>query len=595
MIIRQLMGLNPWARVLVSFVFVWALFVLIFYSKLNTSATSGNIGGSGPEAKAALQRLEHALQQLEQSKHIDHELRSMLDQYMAEVGASADRKQRFFDELDDKLQQEDLAAVEGGVLMSGSRNLRPRTAPSLEYERLRRRVQTNTQELWNFVQSEVTKVQKQAQRSTPELVKPLTSFLSLAAEHKRSLLTDIERTRETDGYEAWRHREAIELSDLVQKRLTKLQNPDNCSTARKLLCRLNKGCGYGCQLHHVVYCFIMAYATERTLILKSKGWRYHKAGWEEVFQPISDTCLDSNGASHASWPGQSNTQVLTLPIIDSLNPRPPYLPLAIPADLAPRLMKLHGDPIVWWIGQFLKYLLKPTGETQQMLENGKERLGFKKPIVGVHVRRTDKVGTEAAFHSIEEYMTAVDDYYDQLELKTKVEKRRVFVASDDPKVIDETKSKYPHYEVIGDPNVAKMAAVSTRYTDSSLNGIILDIHLLSLSDHLVCTFSSQVCRVAYEIMQTMYPDASGRFRSLDDIYYYGGQNSHNREVVLPHNPTGQDEIQIRPGDLVGVAGNHWNGFSKGKNLRTNQVGLFPSFKVNDKIEVVELPTYPHVQ
>ncbi|XP_052864834.1 alpha-(1,6)-fucosyltransferase [Anopheles cruzii] len=589
MVIRQLMGLNPWARVLVPFVFIWAVLVLIFYSKLNTSAS----GSASSDADTALKRLEQALQQLEQSKHIDHELRAMVDEYLAEVGASADRKQRFFDEVGNKLELENDESALGSV---GGSHVRPRTSPSLEYERLRRRVQTNTQELWNFLQSEVTKVQKQAQRSAPELVKPLASFLSLAAENKRSMLVDLERARETDGYEAWRHREAAELSELVQKRLTRLQNPDSCSTARKLICRLNKGCGYGCQLHHVVYCFIMAYATERTLILKSKGWRYHKAGWEEVFQPISDTCLDSNGASHASWPGQSNTQVLTLPIIDSLNPRPPYLPLAIPADLAPRLIKLHGDPIVWWIGQFLKYLLKPTGDTQQMLENGMERLGFKKPIVGVHVRRTDKVGTEAAFHSIEEYMTAVDDYYDQLALTSKkVDKRRVFVASDDPKVIEETKNKYPHYEVIGDPNVAKMAAVSTRYTDSSLNGIILDIHLLSLSDHLVCTFSSQVCRVAYEIMQTMYPDASGRFRSLDDIYYYGGQNSHNREVVLPHDPRNHDEIQVRPGDLVGVAGNHWNGFSKGKNIRTNQVGLFPSFKVNDKIEVVELPTYPYVK
>ena len=56
------------------------------------------------------------------------------------------------------------------------------------------------------------------------------------------------------------------------------------------------------------------------------------------------------------------------------------------------------------------------------------------PFCSVHVRRTDKVGTEAAFHGIEEYMTAVDDYYDQLELTEKVDKRRVFVASDDPKV-----------------------------------------------------------------------------------------------------------------------------------------------------------------
>lgn len=140
-----------------------------------------------------------------------------------------------------------------------------------------------------------------------------------------------------------------------------------------------------------------------------------------------------------------------------------------------------------------------------------------------------------------------------------------------------------------------MAAVSTRYTDSSLNGIILDIHLLSLSDYLVCTFSSQVCRIAYEIMQTMYPDASDRFKSLDDIYYYGGQNAHNREVVIPHKPRNHDEMHMNVGDLIGVAGNHWDGFSKGRNIRTSEVGLFPSFKVKDKVETADFPRYENVK
>lgn len=51
------------------------------------------------------------------------------------------------------------------------------------------------------------------------------------------------------------------------------------------------------------------------------------------------------------------------------------------------------------------------------------------------MRRTDKVGTEAAFHSIEEYMTGVEEYYNQREMVETIEKRRVFLASDDPKVI----------------------------------------------------------------------------------------------------------------------------------------------------------------
>lgn len=206
--------------------------------------------------------------------------------------------------------------------------------------------------------------------------------------------------KKVDGFEEWRSSEAESLSNLVQKRLKYLQNPNDCQNARKLVCRLNKGCGYGCQLHHVVYCFIMAYATERTLILKSKGWRYHKAGWEEVFEPVSDTCLDATGETHSSWPGSYETQVncfsrillsplnnllfqvITLPIIDSLSPRPPYLPLAIPADLAPRLKRIHGDPFVWWVGQFLKYLLRPTSRTKEFLDTSVQKLNFQKPIVG---------------------------------------------------------------------------------------------------------------------------------------------------------------------------------------------------------------------
>lgn len=140
-----------------------------------------------------------------------------------------------------------------------------------------------------------------------------------------------------------------------------------------------------------------------------------------------------------------------------------------------------------------------------------------------------------------------------------------------------------------------MAALSTRYTDSSLYGIILDIHLLSRSDYLVCTFSSQVCRVAFEIMQSLYPDASDRFKSLDDIYYYGGQNAHNREAVISHRPQNHDEIYMNVGDLVGVAGNHWDGYSKGRNVRTNQNGLFPSFKVIDRVETAEFPKYADVK
>lgn len=62
--------------------------------------------------------------------------------------------------------------------------------------------------------------------------------------------------------------------------------------------------------------------------------------------------------------------------------------------------------------------------------------------MGLHVRRTDKVGTEAAFHGIEEYMKWADIYFSiQERRQNKSLQRRVFVATDDPKVVEEIKEK----------------------------------------------------------------------------------------------------------------------------------------------------------
>ena len=103
-----------------------------------------------------------------------------------------------------------------------------------------------------------------------------------------------------------------------------------------------------------------------------------------------------------------------------------------------------------------------------------------------------KVGTEAAYHPVEEYMKHVLEWFRKQKLTQPDIKTRVYVASDEPRVLSECRKKYPDVEFLGDQDVAKSAAVSSRYSDSSLRGVIQDIHLLSLTDYLVCTFSSQV-------------------------------------------------------------------------------------------------------
>lgn len=468
--------------------------------------------------------------------------------------------------------------------------------PSKEYELTRRKLSRDVNELWWFIRA---KLESGLKSNTKELTQLLNKTLVQTQHRYSGILTDLNELSEVDGFKLWREKEAKELSDLVQKRLHALQNPKDCSTAKKLICKLNKGCGYGCQIHHAMYCFIVAYGTERTLILKSKGWRYNKGGYEEVFKPLSDTCVMDSSVAHGSvlWPGKKESQVVEIPIVDSINPRPKYLPPAIPEDLADRLIRLHGNPIVWWVSEFLRYMLRPQSNTAELLkaaENGRDR---SVPMVGIHVRRTDKVGTEAAFHSVDEYMKYVEEYFQQLEtnLGRNVPKKRVYVASDDSKVLAECRKKFPDYEFLGDQAIAKSAAVSSRYNLNSLRGIISDIYMLSQSDYIVCTFSSQVCRIAYEIQQQRYVDGSWRYKSLDDIWYYGGQDEHQQEAIMSHHSTDREEIDLNIGDVIGVAGNHWNGFNKGRNHANNRIGLYPEYKTKEKIKIVSFPTYPHVK
>lgn len=459
-------------------------------------------------------------------------------------------------------------------------------APSEEYEVLRRRIYSNTKEFFYYVNSGLESI-----NNSMISVGRIHKIKNIVGEHYRSLLKDVSGLAEVDNYSTWRQQESESLSILVQSRLEELQNPPNWFTARQLVCKFDKFCGFGCQIHHIVYCFIVAYSTQRMLVLDYKDWTYGDV-WSDVFLPLGDTSTLLKNISVVKWPGDQNSQIIYLPPIDSVFPRPYFLPQMIPDDLAPRLTVLHGDPIVWWIGQILKYMLRPQLSTRHILDDYANKLKFQKPIVGVHIRRTDKINFEASLHTLDEYMVHVEEYYKRKELSGEVNRKRIYLATDEPNLFGEAKRNYPEYEIIGSDDISKSASVKNRNSKPALIGIIVDIHFLSLSDHLVCTFSSQLCRVAYEIMNSLYPDASTRFTSLDDIYYFGGQAHRINVAVLPHKADGPEEIDLQVEDQIYVAGNHWNGYSKGRNLRTGLLGLYPTFKVIPKIETAKIADIP---
>lgn len=430
--------------------------------------------------------------------------------------------------------------------------------------------------------------------------------LKLFAEHKNSLFNDMDLLRLQDGHEMFRQREIQELGNIVQRRLQHIQNPKECATARKVRCEMpGSSCGFGCRMHELLFCLLVAYKMERTFVLESKhnvsGYLANGLKWEDVFLPLSETCTSTNGSK--SVPLQSTetdvAQVIQVPRSIYVRPAPEFLPLAIPDDLADRLTLVHDDPSAWWTSQLIKYIMRFNPKTQSMMERRERSIGFTNPIVGVQIRRTNKLLHEAEFYALEEYMEEVEDFYLGLEMRSEPRFtgiRRVFIATDDPAVIAEAIEKYPNYEVVADQSVAEMASQAP-----GIMGILADLHILSLCDYLVCTFSSNVCRLAYEMRLARDPQATGKYTSLDSDYFVFKPTHIQQRATLKHRAMSKGDLNLLSGDVItenGKGHTHYEylktGLGHGFNNRTKKSGMYPMFKADPIIKLHKFPLYNEV-
>ena len=113
----------------------------------------------------------------------------------------------------------------------------------------------------------------------------------------------------------------------------------------------------------------------------------------------------------------------------------------------------------------------------------------------------------------------------------------------------------------------------------------------------------QVCRLAYELMQKNHIDASRKFHSLDDVYYFGGQQPHNVVAIQNHKSTKSQkqyyekvpDVNFEEGDLLGIAGNEKDGYSVGIHRKSQQKGKYPSYKVEEQVLVADFPSFDEVK
>lgn len=113
------------------------------------------------------------------------------------------------------------------------------------------------------------------------------------------------------------------------------------------------------------------------------GWRYNPDGFDQIFQPISHNCTKDMVSLASPWDeNYKKSRIVEIPLIDDIEPRKDFMPMAIPEDISERLIRLHGNPFVWFTGQLMKYLLRPQQWLMEFIEKKSEDIKFVTPIVG---------------------------------------------------------------------------------------------------------------------------------------------------------------------------------------------------------------------
>ena len=123
-----------------------------------------------------------------------------------------------------------------------------------------------------------------------------------------------------------------------------------------------------------------------------------------------------------------------------------------------------------------------------------------------------------------------------------------------------------------------------RSSGQGLRSFLFDVYFLSNADHLVCTFTSNVGRVAYELMMLKSPDTCQNVRSLD-IHYVSFDLNLKRIAVLSHK---SQEFELSKGVLLYKVvkdrfylGYNHDGFVTMKLLENDRIISVPSYKTKD--------------
>ena len=245
-----------WTRALMLFLLVWfAILVYLLGPLWKSSENEEMMSRQLVEANGELVRL--SAENIEQRKLLKN-MQDKLDKHQSHHANNNDDNDNdpMVDNALEKIENDKTKHEFSQVNSKGMSP--PANEPSKEYELNRRKIFRDLNELWWYVRG---KLEEMGQKSNKDKVSELLNRTIVETQHRHgSLLADLYQLAEVDGWKGWREQEAKNLSDLVQRRLHALQNPKDCSTAKKLVCKLNKG-----KCHHNI--LIYNYVLNRAILM----------------------------------------------------------------------------------------------------------------------------------------------------------------------------------------------------------------------------------------------------------------------------------------------------------------------------------------
>ena len=259
-------------------------------------------------------------------------------------------------------------------------------------------------------------------------------------------------------------------------------------------------------------------------------------------------------------------------------PQHPNLPPAVPVDLAKRISKIHSNPSLWWYSQIMKYILRPNRKLQSALEKEHQEMfpgisNYTTSYIGIHIRRTDKVSTkEARRYEDLEYIAKANQHF-QLQ---RPQEKLVYLASDNSSDQESLRQRFTDVSFKGSAK-----SMGREYCGDGFLGIVVDILMLAKSSYFIGTFSSNVGRLAYELMQALHTeDMSNQAFSLDALWTLVRSRSPSFLATELHRAHGNKEIDLEPGDVITMSYTRSQraSYNYGLNQRTGKQGYYPSFK-----------------